>query len=151
MRDRTLEMPSSLDYSHQVRAVRSYLAALTVFALGCQAVLLGIPLADSVRAGLQGGSSAAAVVCTCARGGHESAACPMHHPRTADSKSEADDSDCRMSSAAPTRSDFVLATGVLSGPPPVLALPIQKRLPIAAVRSDVLTRSSSLDPLGRMN
>jgi hypothetical protein len=51
-----------------------------------------------------------------------------------------------VSNAAPTRLDFVLATGVLSEPPMPLAVPVEQRLPIVAVGSELLTRSSALDP-----
>src|SRR2546425_11984280 len=135
-------MLSHLHYSHQMRALRSRMAVLAVFALGCQAALLGIPVADSFRTGLHG--ERATTECTCGRAGHENAICPMHHGRATTPRSH--DSDCRVSNAASARLDFVLATGVLPEPPPLLALPIQQRHPIAADTSGLLTRSAALDP-----
>jgi len=118
------------------------MAVLAVFALGCQAALLGIPLADSFRTGLHGERTT--TECTCGRAGHENAICPMHRAPAATPRSH--DSDCRVSNAASARLDFVLATGVLPEPPPLLALPIQQRHPIAADASGLPTRSAALDP-----
>jgi hypothetical protein len=133
---------SHLHYSHGVRALRSRMAVLAVFALGCQAVLLGIPVADSFRTGLHGERTT--TECTCGRAGHENAICPMHHGPAATPGSH--DSDCRVSNAAGAQLDFVLATGVLPEPPPLLALPIQQRHPIAVDISGPPTRSAALDP-----
>jgi len=125
-----------------VGAFRSRIAALAVLALGCQVVLVGIPLAESLRMGLHGERTA--TECTCGRAGHENAICPMHHARGGTGTSH--DSECRVSNAASVRLDFVLATGVLPEPPVVLARPAHVRQLIAADTSCLPTPAGALDP-----
>jgi hypothetical protein len=123
---------------------RSRIALIALFALACQAAFVSMPLAGSVRADLLGEHGAKK--CTCGLAGHENAICPMHHSPAGKPRPAGHHPECRMSNAASTQADFVLAAGVLPEPPPFIALPVQRLLPSPGHTSPLLTRSAALDP-----
>jgi len=126
-----------------MQALRSRVAASTIFALLCQIVLLSTPLAGSWAA-LQSGRAAAE--CTCLDSDHENAMCPMHHPPAASQTSGTGESECRLTQAANSRLSFIATAGVLPEPPLHLAMPALDGRSFVPGASQLQTRATSLDP-----